>query len=286
MAENLNHIDTIEAYLRGKLDSNELDKFEQQLNADPNLKNEVEFQQSIQDGLLEARRLELKQRLNSIKIEPAFEWTIGKIAAGVAMVGLLGLGASYLLKSEDKPVIVAVQHQQVANPVVETEKNKAIAAEPILEKETTIVKVTPKKAKKVLMAKSTTEELAHSVDFQAPVIPMEQGFYHVEKYDEGKTPNGKIEQVGAINISSLTVDVEKSLDKFHYKYFSDKLILVGDFSKGPYELIELNKNQEKNLYLYYDGAFYELHYGTESMDHLVKITQCKLQNELLFKIKK
>jgi hypothetical protein len=286
MAENINHIDTIDAYLRGKLDGNELDKFEQQLNADPNLKNEVEFQQTIKEGLFEVRRLELKQRLNAIKIEPAFEWTIGKIAAGVAMVGLLGLGINYLMSPEqlsaDKSTTIA---PLIEKPVASTETVTHVA-EPEVVATRKLEKLIHKKANTPKSSLPISEDLNHSIDVETPNIPMEHSHHHVEKHADGTTPNGKIEQIGAVNIAALSVDIEKSKDKFHYKYYADKLVLVGDFSKGPYELIELNKNQTKNLYLYYDGEFYELHYGTENMDHLMRITQSKLQKELRFKIKK
>ncbi|MEY3416854.1 MAG: hypothetical protein RL060_965 [Bacteroidota bacterium] len=286
MAENINHIDTIEAYLNGKLDGNELDKFEQLLQADSNLKNEVEFQQTIKDGLFEVRRLELKQRLNAIKIEPAFEWTIGKIAAGVAMVGLLGLGINYLMS----PTLISVKKVVPMTAKIDVTDTASPQPSNIAEPEVGM----PKKLEKVARKKSNQdklplpihEELNHGFDVETPSIPMEHNHHHVEKHADGTTPNGKIEQIGAVNIAALSVDIEKSKDKFHYKYYADKLVLVGDFSKGPYELIELNKNQAKNLYLYYDGDFYELHYGTENMDHLMKITQSKLQKELRFKIKK
>lgn len=289
MAENLNNIETIEAYLRGKLDGTELDKFEQQLNADPSLKSEVQFQKTIQDGLFEIRRLELKNRLNNIPIAPAFQWTIGKIAAGVALVSLIGFGI-YSLNNKKE---VLVEENQ-STPLVKKEinsNNEVVVSENSIDNTKSIepsnnFKSVPKTTKSTIKETQKVEEIVHSGDIHLPNIPLEHGYHHVDKHTDGTTPNGKIEQIGTVNISSLSPEIINNKDKFHYKYYADKLVLVGDFSKGPYELIELNKNDAKNLYLYYDGDFFELHYGTEKLDQLVRITQVKLHKELKNKIKK
>ena len=296
MANNQQILENIDNFLKGKLDGKELKEFEQQLNSNSDLKQEVEFQSIVREGLMQARQLELKQRMNNIVIEPAFQWTAGKVAAGIAMIGLIGLGTYGFLKSEDNQTIVKkLQNAKnkkelvLAKPIEEVENKK-------LEKEQIIVISSNRIGKKankggvvqlpIDVQLTEEEEAHHHIDVHTPNMPLDFGVNHVDKNAHASTPNGKIEQVGAVSLSTIIPVVENDKDKFHYKYYADKLVLVGDFSKGPYELIELNKNTEKKLYLHYADNFYELHYGTESLDDLVKINQTRLIKELKNKIKK
>lgn len=296
MADNGQILDRIDDFLQGKLDANELKEFQKQFNSDEKLRKEVEFQKMIKDGLIEVRKLELKNRLNNIAIESNFNWLNVGIAASIAFVGLLSYGIYSKQASESKPVIVetkSIEIKKEADPTLSKEKDSKVNQTTFnaeIEKDITVKST--KRYKKAVIEVSKPEpniELEEETlsvnDVNAPV-PHDISVHHVDKHDHGVSPNGKIEQVGAVNISSLKVNTEKNKDKFHYKYFDDKLVLAGDFSKGPYELIELNKNQEKKLYLYYDGSFYELHYGKSNFENLVEINQTRLIKELKNKIKK
>lgn len=296
MANNQQILENIDDFLKGKLDGKELKEFEQQLNSNSDLKQEVEFQSIVREGLMQARQLELKQRMNNIVIEPAFQWTAGKVAAGIAMIGLIGLGTYGFLKSDDNQLIVKKLENAKSNKELVIARPVDVVENQSLEKAQTIdVTTMPivKKAKKRVDHKpidvqlTEEEEAHHHIDVHTPNMPLDfGGVHHVDKNAHASTPNGKIEQVGAVSLSTIIPVVENDKDKFHYKYYADKLVLVGDFSKGPYELIELNKNTEKKLYLHYADNFYELHYGTESLDDLVKINQTRLIKELKNKIKK
>lgn len=295
MANNQQILENIDDFLKGKLDGKELKEFEQQLNSNSDLKQEVEFQSIVREGLMQARQLELKQRMNNIVIEPAFQWTAGKVAAGIAMIGLIGLGTYGFLKSEDnQPIVKKLENAKnkkelvLAKPIKEVENKKLEKEQIIVISSNPIVKKANKRAvqQSIDVQLTEEEEAHHHIDVHTPNMPLDFGVHHVDKNAHASTPNGKIEQVGAVSLSTIIPVVENDKDKFHYKYYADKLVLVGDFSKGPYELIELNKNTEKKLYLHYADNFYELHYGTESLDDLVKINQTRLIKELKNKIKK
>jgi hypothetical protein len=61
------------------------------------------------------------------------------------------------------------------------------------------------------------------------------------------------------SVSELEVEIEmKKSKKLKYIYVGEKLILIGDFSASPYQIIEDNTIAEKKLYLYFEQEYYAL----------------------------
>jgi hypothetical protein len=84
------------------------------------------------------------------------------------------------------------------------------------------------------------------------------------------------------NIES-TVEVATVKDKrnkFHYKFFENKLYLLGNFNDMPYEIIELNLSKGKSYFLYYNDSFYKLNSEQVKPAPLQKIENDSLVNEL------
>ena len=74
--------------------------------------------------------------------------------------------------------------------------------------------------------------------------------------------------------------IQDRKNKFHYKFFENKLYLLGNFDEMPYEIIELNSKSGKSYFLFYDDSFYKLKSDQLKPAPLVKIENDSLVNEL------
>ena len=81
---------------------------------------------------------------------------------------------------------------------------------------------------------------------------------------ETKVMNSK---PGAEKISIETISSRRY--HFHYKIEDNRLFLYGKFNESPYEIIEINRAHDRQLFFYYYGDFYNLN------ERLVKITPLK-----------
>jgi len=65
-------------------------------------------------------------------------------------------------------------------------------------------------------------------------------------------------------------------DKFHYQFSDSKLILYADFSDKLYEVLELNQNNEKQLFFGYNGKFFILDPKQTEISPLKPVTDANL----------
>jgi hypothetical protein len=63
-----------------------------------------------------------------------------------------------------------------------------------------------------------------------------------------------------ISVAKIEVNVNSSEKKFksHYQFSNGKLILYGNFDNGLYEIIEVNAQESRSLFLYYKASYYLL----------------------------
>ncbi len=83
--------------------------------------------------------------------------------------------------------------------------------------------------------------------------------------------------------ASKEIEVENvSQTKYdlHYKFFSGKLFLYGDFNSIPYELLEINSGNHRSLYLYHDEVYYQLSQNEQRIVPLMPIDNQELIDEL------
>src|SRR5436190_1701308 len=103
----------IEAYLAGKLNAADKLALEEGMTKDPLLKNEVELQNDIIESLKNSRKIQLKNRLNTIDMNTASTGVSSavKIAASFITVGIVGAGLYYfsvLSTTKDKENVTVV----------------------------------------------------------------------------------------------------------------------------------------------------------------------------------
>ena len=290
MNKNLNNEEFVNRYLDNEL--SEIDKldFENKLLNDADLREEYNFQKDLVNGIKEVRRMELKSRLSNIPIEIPVYQTIGfKTIAAVTVSAGIGLGAYFFLDNKNDTPITKIDLNQNNSELVEEytipEIPKAIT--PIIEEKTSddTPQVAVKKNKQQVAVAKRTEEAKPKV-IQPNVIQPdvlkpsdEEDFESNEIGNDNQVNNlESIKENIESNVAVSTVKDKKN--KFHYKFFENKLYLFGNFSEMPYEIIELNSSKGKIYFLYYNESYYQLNKEQVKPTPLVKIENDSLVNEL------
>jgi hypothetical protein len=112
----------------------------------------------------------------------------------------------------------------------------------------------------------------------------------IEGFDEDEFSSEEITVENQINnLEKVKENVESTVEiatvkdkknKFHYKFFENKLYLLGSFNEMPYEIIELNAKNGKSYFLFYNDNFYKLETDQLKPSPLERIENDSLVNEL------
>ena len=75
----------------------------------------------------------------------------------------------------------------------------------------------------------------------------------------GENTYNDLDEIKETMAGKLAVETEKNRRyRFHYKFYNEKLYLLGDFKDSPYEILELNSNGGRRYFLFYQGDYYRL----------------------------
>lgn len=294
MSKNLTNEQLVGSYLDSEMSEIQRLEFENQLVNDSELREEYNLQKDLINGIKETRRLELKARLNNIPINTPLYQTIGFKSVVVASISAgIGFGAYYLLDPTDN----------LSLSKIDVTQNKEIIAEQetIPEMPEAIIPITDdkkksdKKAAKVKESEEPSEVVALNTEKEAkqePVVvqpnviepDVVEGFEEDDFSSEEITVDNQINDLENVKESvESTVEISTVKDKrnkFHYKFFENKLYLLGNFNDMPYEIIELNAKSGKSYFLYYNSNFYQLETEQLKPAPLEKIENDSLVNEL------
>jgi hypothetical protein len=70
-------------------------------------------------------------------------------------------------------------------------------------------------------------------------------------------------------------------EKYHYRYFNNKLYLYGNFDQEPYEIVELNNKGDRQLFLSYKNNTYVIEQNVTETAQLKKLNDKMLTKELM-----
>ncbi len=274
----------IESYLRGELSPEQLVDFNQLLDGNPGLSEQVRLEEKIVKGLSDVRKAELKARLDAIEVAPTGWMSVGQVGnaalvktlGGIVAVSLVaGLVYTYVTNEpanqsseELMPIVTEINH-----PVEQTipqfdwnlTPNLSSAEEPMegVHQE----ELNPES----LMESSNTSELVaeqvpntlEKEEFDVKVsIPQPDDVIKEEGLSMEKSGLPEVEAMDVVSNGEVApVEVEmiaKKNEQLKYKYFDGKLFLYGDFSEQPYEILEINGVKERKLYLYFDKKYFSI----------------------------
>ncbi|HCM77555.1 MAG TPA: hypothetical protein DIS90_14320 [Cytophagales bacterium] len=270
----MSQFEIVEQYLTNRMDDAAKAAFEQQMQADPQLKAEVNFQKTIIEGVKSARVAELKAMLNNVPVGGAYSALTGKIALATISVGILGTALYFGLRSTPT--------EEIKSQPAETVTEQPVT--PVQEPETTSIAETEKeKPKTEPAAKQEKPSSIKKMTDGKVAIPK------VEVMDLTKDLEDSSEEVNSPkpttkpSVSASTVEVElNNTDKnysFHYQFANGKLVLYGPFDASLYEIIEINGGTH-TLFLYYKDSYYHLDQRDENVVPLIMIRDVLLLKKL------
>jgi hypothetical protein len=304
MDNKFDYTETIENYIRGEMSGDQRLQFENQLNQDPLLKEELHLQQDLIQSIQGIRKAELKARLDGIQIGifDGLTTTTGfKIVLATLITTMVGAGGYYAFFDKNPKPIEQISSQE--QPTVITRENEGLSILDSLEerkdeKKTTLDKDTVKNSRKVsdqdLIAKAEDRKVVtddkkqeikeeEPADFN-PVLPdLNDNFIEEDSTPDNDidVPDNELGPSATETKGDFEIDTNSGTrNNFHYRFKQDKLILFGDFSGSTYEIIELNSSLGKSYYLYFNENFYPLNVENTKVTELRVLTDKTLIEEL------
>jgi hypothetical protein len=290
---NNNYSELIEKYFENKLSSAERLAFENSLDKDPLLKNEFQLQQDIVDSIQKYRKIEIKSRLNQIEVSLNPTYNISGIAASIAVGSIIALGlyTYYGDVSEESIQKIDLNTYEV---LIQTEELNDFAIPGVVTKQDQIFEqsgnVQPEESLATSLKSTATVSDFNKISAEArnqlttpniliPENPELNMNPVIEMGDEMASASNSMAMIKGS--PSMEIHLQKSENfNFHYQFYQGKLFLYGDFGKSPYQIIELNTNFGKKLFLFYDSTFHTIKNEQVIVAPLEEITDQNLVSEL------
>lgn len=290
---NREYTKLIEQYFSGNMSPEDRLLFEGRVASDPMLKSEFENQSDIVEGLRNHRALELKTRLDAIDVTPGVWASLTQTTAfkpiAYSVSSLIIASASYLAFSPSEsfeyqldsfdPIKVTLESQvSMISAEVDyyhegADKIYDFYQEQEFEKIENTQLSNPDK---------TSLATAKEISFEVPDVAVDNDYEEVHNSDVQIENVKGIESVSSISRADK-ISIETIASRrynFHYKIEDNRLFLYGKFSETPYEIIEVNRAQDRQLFFYYYGDFYNLNQKVSKISPLKKIKDRKLIHEL------
>lgn len=273
-----NEIKLVDDYLANRLSGQEKAAFEQQLQGNPELQQEVKFQQELIQGIRQARVAELKAILNNVPVPPV---NVGpasvavKVISSLAVVGVVSTALYFYFDQEQTEQATPAEEQTEQSVPTKTPEVPVTSEEGVTSSESGKPVGSPGEEKPV--QKET-----------APVVQPKLEVYNPEAEAEANQLQAQKEQAQleiisrAFVTSSIEVKTEKSTRKygFHYMFKDNKLVLFGSFEDNLYEILEFIAGNQRAVVLYYNNLYYLLDLDKTAPTQLVPIKDKALLTKL------
>ncbi|MEI9920022.1 MAG: hypothetical protein WDO14_14680 [Bacteroidota bacterium] len=285
----MSNFELIDDYLSNRLGGTEKEAFEKQLNNDPSLKSDLDFQKQIVEGIRTARAAELKNMLSKVPVggtSISMDFSVMKMAASLIAAGLVGASIYfYVTRGETPPFDKAATDlnkttEELKKP--EEIKPDATTVVPDSSKESTPAVTTPEKESKKEPAKKQVKPQQEVKAAEKPKIEVADPSSELESSDNTKSenPTANIRR-SDITPSQIQVDIDSSNKKydFHYQFVNGKLMLFGTFDKSLYEVLEITGGKHA-VFLFYKNVYYLLDENQHKATKLEPITDTALISKL------
>ncbi|HZY78712.1 MAG TPA: hypothetical protein VFE50_04265 [Cyclobacteriaceae bacterium] len=278
----MSNFELIDDYLSNRLKGAERETFEKQLNNDPALKSDLDFQKQIVEGIRTARAAELKNMLSKVPVGGttiSMDFSVVRMAAGLIAAGVVGAAIYfYSTRGELPPFDKAAGDLNKKTEEIEKQ-------EPKQQEEAPAVKEDEKKEepRKEESSKPAVEKKKEEIKpAEKPKLDVANPTDELENNDDAKKnePTASVRR-SDITPSNIQVDLDSSNKKysFHYQFVDSKLMLYGSFDKSLYEVLEINGDNHA-VFLFYKDAYYLLDENQTKVTKLEPITDAALLGKL------
>ncbi|HEV7738005.1 MAG TPA: hypothetical protein VGO47_11615 [Chlamydiales bacterium] len=287
----MSNFELIDDYLSNRLRGAEKEAFEKQLDNDPALKSDLDFQKQVVEGIRTARATELKAMLNKVPVGGTtvqMDFSVVKMAASLIAAGVVGAAVYfYVTRGELPPFDKAATD---FNKTTEQPKQQEPAKQDVTNVEPdSSEKVTPTLTDESKDNKKDPKKEPAKQDKPEQVKPAEKPKLDVTNpSDELDNSNNtkKDEPTANVRRSDITpshvqVQMDSSNKKydFHYQFVANKLMLFGSFDRSLYEVLEINGDNHA-VFLFYKDVYYLLNEEEHKVTKLEPITDTSLINKL------
>jgi hypothetical protein len=265
-------------YLSNRLSADEKSAFEQQVQADPQLAQELAIQKNLVEGIRQARAVELKSMLNNVPVSPINGGSsmLMKVGTWAVVAGLVVTGIYFYSTNEDEagtgePKTISEQTPEVKPEVAQVPETETEPATDKKEEPTSSVTKPEEKVKKSDSQPEKTE----------PAKPLDVYEPSEEVVDE-RTQQYEREQMENIKKAFVTSSIEVETDtmskkySFHYVFKNSKLVLYGAFERNLYEILEFIGDEKRTVVLFYKSTYYLLDIEKTQPTKLTPIRDQKL----------
>jgi hypothetical protein len=276
MSDKQTYFSKVGAYLDNDLIGEDLASFENELKSNPKLANELNYQKDLIEGIKNFRKAELIGHFDSLPISTGVSTgIIAKFIAGAAVVGGISFGIYNM---------ITVQTPEQENTIAADQKEISQASEEVIipqsEKSESIYKdnealeenIPEPKAQPETVNKQTIETTSEQV---VPVVPNPiQDMDTAESEEDLEIPENIIGSIENVEKNTPEVEIISNIRRyqFHYAVKDGKLELYGDFDEEPYQILEINVNDEKQLFLYFKEKYYSIDSQMDNITPLIEIT--------------
>lgn len=267
-------LEMMDDYLSNRLNAEDNAAFEKQVQADPQLAQELGIQKGLVEGLKQARAVELKNMLNNIPVSPVSGGSslLTKVGTWAVVAGLIVTGIYFYSTKEEETTSGTQIAEQTPEVKPETESGSETEPEATTEEQEEPAKPVEKVEKK----KSNTQP---AVTEPAPTkpdvfVPSNETDEATKQYERSEMENIK----KAFVTSSIVVETDTMSKKynFHYVFRDSKLILYGAFEENVYEILEFIGDEKRTVVLFYKSNYYLLDIAKAEPTKLSPIRDQKL----------
>lgn len=293
----MSNFELIDDYLSNRLKGAEKEAFDKQLQNDPALRSELDFQKQIIEGIRNARATELKAMLSKVSVggsTVSMDFSVVRMAAGLIAAGVIGAVIYfYVTRGELPPFNKAAgdlnkkSEEIKKQEPVEQDKTQVAPdsnANPDAKEETPAVKEDDsnkaKESKKESKKNDAAKQSSEIKPAEKPKLDVANPSEELESTDATKnepTANHRSD----ISPSHVQVEMDSSNKKydFHYQFVGSKLMLYGSFDRSLYELLEINGDNHA-LFLFYKDVYYLLDENQTKVAKLEPIKDVNLISKL------
>ncbi len=284
----MSNFELIDDYLTNRLNEQDRKSFEQQMDSNPALKADVELQKEIIQGLKAARAAELKAMLKNVPVSTfMIKLSPIRLTAGLIGTALLATGIYFYFNTNDSytpvnisnPPVDSISRQEQTLPESK-EKNDS---SPSINELNSSPKPAGEEEKSIQSKKLDTEVVDSNTKQESkPVIDLVDPTEELKDNAPGTSPVKSGANNSTISVAKINVDVISSERKFksHYQFINGKLVLYGNFDKGLYEIIEVNAQRSRSLFLYYKASYFLLDETQREITALKEISDPVLKEKL------